>query len=256
MTKSKAKEEKAADLERSYHKPKVLFWDIESTGLNSGFGTILCIGYKWQGDKKPAVFSILDGKKKSMLDDKKVVENFASVFAQCDYHVTWYGKRFDLPMVRSKLLEHGLPPIAPKPHVDLWEPARRLFKLHNNRLGTWATYIGAEHAKTPLDFAVWKRAAHGDKQALAYIVTHCEADVNVLEETFNRLKPWIENIPNTAQFTGEPESCPSCGSGEFTRQGYRTSLTRTYQQYRCKKCFHWFNGSTSIGGTRFRSSPL
>src|SRR5678816_4274910 len=39
---------------------KLLLWDIESTGLKGDFATILCIGYKWYGERTTKVISIMD----------------------------------------------------------------------------------------------------------------------------------------------------------------------------------------------------
>ena len=38
--------------------PKILFWDIESTHLCADFGVVLCIGYKFLGDKAPTIIRI------------------------------------------------------------------------------------------------------------------------------------------------------------------------------------------------------
>jgi len=74
--------------------PKVLIWDIETTNLRATFGTILCIGWKWEEKPKVNIPTILDGGK-GMLDDKQLVQDFAEVFNSCDYHVTWYGEKLD-----------------------------------------------------------------------------------------------------------------------------------------------------------------
>lgn len=235
--------------------PRILHWDIESTALNATFGTILCIGWKWHADPAVTVATILDGKgKKDMLDDRTVVSRFAAAFNECDYHCTWFGDRFDLPMVRSKLIKHGMQPLAPKPSLDLWRTTRRLFKAHSNRLAVWQQFLGLPHEKTPLDFDHWLRAAQGSKPDLAYIVEHCEADVRVLEDVFNRFRPWLDNEPVRGLFTGAADegSCPSCGSTNVRRKGYKVAATRTYQQYHCLACGHWFRGVRAVDVAKVR----
>ncbi len=237
------------------HEPRVLLWDIEATGLNAVFGTILCIGFMWLDDKKPTVFTILDaGGGKQMLNDKHVVQRFAAVYNTADVSVTWYGDRYDLPMVRTKCLKHNLPPLAPVKNLDLWKAVRFRFKLHNNRLASWQQFLKTEHEKTNIDFDAWLAAAHGDKRAMAEVVDHCAKDVLALRDQYRKLKPWISEQPDQWTFTGK-EACPSCGSYNFTRQGTRTSLTRVYQQYRCKACGHWFRDAHTLGSAPFRSSP-
>ncbi len=224
--------------------PKILFWDIESTGLNATFGTILCIGYKFLGDPEVFCPTILDGRKRgSMLDDKRLVERFAKVYNHCDYSVGHYSSRFDLPMVRSKLLKWGLPPLPPKPHLDTWWIARRELKLHSNRLAVLQDFLGCTHSKTPLKPDDWIQAAHGSKEALSYIVDHCRADVQVLEEVFIKLRPLAKEEPNRGLFVISPaDTCPSCGSVHLTRQGYKVAKSRRYQQWQCQDCGKWTRG--------------
>ena len=141
--------------------PKILLWDIESTGLNATFGTILCIGWKWHGQRKVTVDTILDGSHTGMLDDSGVVHRFASVFQEADYHVTWYGAKYDLPMVQTKLMKYGMAPLPTITHLDLWFHARYKMRLHNNRLATVSEYLGVAHRKSPLVFDDWLNAVHG-----------------------------------------------------------------------------------------------
>lgn len=250
-----SKKEKEALLAGIGHDPKILIWDIEATGLNATFGTILCIGHKWLGDKKPTVISILDGPKTHMLNDKGVVERFIKVFNEADYSVSWYGDRYDMPMVRSKLLVHRLPPPAPVRSLDLWKAVRYKFKLHNNRLAAWEQYLKTPHHKTAIDFDAWLQAAHGNKAAMAEVVDHCAKDVDTLEDVYLRLRPWLSEQPNRWTITGQ-EGCPACGSQHIIRQGYRSTITRVYQRFQCLDCRHWFHSARSLGSAPTRSSPI
>lgn len=228
--------------------PRVLIWDIESTNLNASFGTILCIGYKWLHNKSVFVPTIMDKGNKNMLDDKALVTKFATAFGMCDYHVTWYGDRFDLPMVKAKMIKHGLPPLPPKPSVDLWKTARYGFKIHNNRLMSWQEFLGVEHSKTAIKFDDWLQAATGDKEALAEVVDHCTKDVLVLEDVFLKFQPWITNLPNRGLVNDRADkfACQSCGSSHVTKQGIRHALTRKYQQYQCQDCGKWMRERMNI----------
>ena len=219
--------------------PRVLVWDIESTGLNATFGSILCIGWKWLGDPTVTVRTIMAAGGSGMMDDKPLVREFAKAFAECDYHVTWYGLRFDLPMVMTKLLKYRLPPLPPKPHLDLWRTARYKMKLHSNRLATVSEYLGVPHSKTPITFDDWLNAAHGDKKSLSRVVEHCRLDVLVLEDVYERMLPWVAEQPHVGMLTGEPNGCPSCGSLRTTMQGTRVTKARKYQQYQCQDCGTW-----------------
>lgn len=235
--------------------PKILIWDIESTGLNATFGTILCIGYKWFGEKDTHVITILDGKKRiDMLNDKKLVEEFVKVFEECDYHISWYGDRFDVPMLKARMIKHGMEPLSPKLSLDLWKSVRYTFKLHSNRLNVWEQFLDVEDRKSQIDFEAWLKAAHGNKEAMEEVVDHCRRDVLVLEEVYKKLKPWLDKEPPRSLFTNEQGVCTSCGSENVVRRGYKVATTRTYPQYKCKDCGHWFRGTKAVAVSQMRNT--
>lgn len=229
--------------------PRILTWDIESTGLNATFGTLLCIGYKWFGQKTVHLPSILDfqkGETPDMLDDHLLARHFAEVFDSADYHVTWYGDRFDLPLLRTKLLKYDEPPLNPIPSIDLWWTARKKFKLHNNRLATWQEYLETEHNKTPIHFGDWRRAAFGNKAAMNRVKLHCRMDVLSLEEVFVKFRPWLRNEPTRSWYTGDHGlACQSCGSKRLTRQGYKKTKVGRFQQWQCQDCGKWMRSRLS-----------
>jgi len=226
------------------HEPRILFFDIESTNLNATFGTILCIGYSWLGQDKVYVPTILDDSNKNLLSDRALVEKFSRVYNQADYAVGHYAKRFDVPMIQSKLLKYGLPPLAPIPLIDTWRIARDNFKLHSNRLATLEEFLGVEHSKTPITFDDWLQAAHGNKKALRQVVNHCRLDILVLKEVFEKIRPWISNEPARGLFVSSG-GCISCGSHHLQARGFQVARTRRYQRYQCQSCGKWQRDSAS-----------
>ena len=228
------------------NKPKILLFDIESTSLNATFGTILCIGYKWLNKDKVHIPTILDKSSKGMLDDSILVKKFADEFIKCDYVVSWYGIRFDLPMINSKLIKYGLGPLPYKPHLDLWDVAKKNFKLHSNRLQAWSEFLGCGQRKSSIEFDHWLRAALGNKKSLECIVDHCYRDVLVLEEVFLKMRPWVKDEPALQLFDPKAEgACPSCGSFHLQSRGYQVSKTRRYKRYQCMDCTKWFRAGKS-----------
>lgn len=218
--------------------PRILHFDIESTGLNATFGTILCIGYKWHGHPKVHIPTILDYSKNNFLDDKGLVREFAKVYETADYAVGHYASRYDVPMIQSKLLRYDLPPLAPIPLIDTWRVARDTFKFHNNRLATIQGFLGLAHSKTPISFDDWLQAAHGNKKALKQVVEHCRLDVLVLEEAFTKLRPWIKNEPSRRLFD-DNGTCISCGGNHLNRRGFQVAKTKKYARLQCQDCGKW-----------------
>jgi uncharacterized protein YprB with RNaseH-like and TPR domain len=227
--------------------PKLLFLDIEATALNAVFGVCLCVGYKWLGESKVYVPTILDGPTTGMLDDKELLRKFSEIYNSADYVCGHYAMYYDIPFLQTRLLKHRLPPLDTRiPLVDTWWVARKTLKLYNNRLDTLAKYIGVQHSKTPLTPDDWIQAAHGSKKSLKYIVEHCKMDVLVLEECYQALRPFMKNEPARGLFLDcEPNTCISCGSRKLQRRGYSTAKTRRRPRYQCQGCGKWQQGTES-----------
>ena len=221
-------------------KPRILFWDIEATNLSAPFGTILCIGYKWLGEKTVLVPTIMDFSKGTRLSDKGLVEHFAGVYNSADYTVGHYASRYDKPMISSKLVKYGLPPLRPIPMIDTWWVARRELKMHSNRLQAIAEYLDTKTSKTPITFDDWLQAAAGDKEAIKQVVRHCKADVLVLEEVFIKLRPLMKEEPARGLLVDVGGgTCISCGSAHLHRRGWKVAKSRRFRQLQCQDCGKW-----------------
>jgi len=74
----------------------------------------------------------------------------------------------------------------------------------------------------------------GDKKAISYVVEHCIADVQALDEVFKRIRPFIMETENPKLHT--------CEKKHLRSHGIRVANTRTYRRYFCVKCGGWFRG--------------
>lgn len=231
--------------------PKIIAWDLETSNLNANFGYILCAGWKVIGDSKTHVIKINDFPlhKKDCTNDYEVVKRMGEVLATADGVVTWFGQFFDEPYLNSRLLVHNLPllpPFTAGTHIDGWRIARKKLKLNSNRLASVSSFLGVEE-KTPLNGPIWVKAMAGDKSALRYVYKHCEQDVIVLEQVYERLKPlcnWHFNVNLAAEPADKlAPLCPRCGSDKLERRGFRWSYSTKTQRFYCKGCGAWSLGS-------------
>src|SRR5262245_54778010 len=104
-----------------------VFFDLETTGLNGGAGTLaFLVGCGWFDDQGGFIteqhllthFTI----ERSMLD--VVAEDLRRAGTLMSFN----GKSFDAPMLETRYLFHRLEsPCANRPHVDLVHPARRFW---------------------------------------------------------------------------------------------------------------------------------
>jgi len=233
---------------------KVVCFDIEATNLNANFGFILCASFKKLGEDEVTTFSITDSPsfKEDTTDDRWVCEQISEYLSDADIIISWYGTRFDMPYIQSRLLYHKLPIIGPIPHIDGWRIARFKMKLHSNRLQSVTEFLGFED-KTPLNGPIWIKATSGNEDAITYVVKHCEQDVRVLEDVYTTIRPLLIQHPNINLLTGKRNACPTCGSSNLIKRGIRLMSTGKRQRYRCQKCGCWSSSSTKyVEGVEIR----
>ena len=218
--------------------PKILFFDIETTHLKADFGTMLAFGYKWSGDEGPTVLSITDykGWKKDPTDDGKLCRDASKLLEEADMFVTYFGKGFDVKFLNAKMLEHGLPIVPNTAHVDLFYVVKANLALSRKSLGNVGYFLNLNAEKTPVEGRIWKKAMVGDADSIDYIVEHCAADVNLLEEAYDKLKPLVRQHPRI----GTIEQCRVCAGNHLQRRGYNVSVLRGPQyRLKCMDCGHW-----------------
>lgn len=220
------------------NKAKILIWDIETRNLVGDYGSILCIGWKWNGTKQVHVKSIHDIPGKHPLDDKALVKWFIeNVWNTADIAVGWYSSGHDEPFLRTRAIIHGL--LAPKPvqTLDLWGKVYKRLKFSKNSLDNVTRHLNLEHKKWYGPAADFEKVLYGDKAAMGRIVKHCRLDVQVTDEAYERLKPFILTHPRV---THDNWKCRTCGGENFQYRGWRFSVAKGKQRsVWCKDCKSW-----------------
>ena len=175
---------------------RIAFIDLETTDLKGNFGKLLCsctldyhsgqiTTHLW----RPGFIG------RRLTDDRKVAVATRDLWERFDVWGAWNGKMFDLPFLNTRLQRWGERILHKQKHIDLMYYARRPFlTLHSSRLDAVAKFLQSPNQKTPLDPETWILADAGDRQALSRVREHCEADVRVLRDVYNRLKPHIQII--------------------------------------------------------------
>jgi uncharacterized protein YprB with RNaseH-like and TPR domain len=107
--------------------PKLLFLDLETTGLAGGAGTYaFLVGLAWFDG---VVFRTRQFFLANYAAERALLADVAAHAADAGAVVTFNGKSFDLPLMETRFVLHRLtPPFATLPHVDMLHPARRLWR--------------------------------------------------------------------------------------------------------------------------------
>lgn len=246
--------------------PKVLIFDIETAPLKAYIWKLwkenihldqiindwFCIAWsaKWLYNGY-TMGDVLKPEEITREDDSRIMTSLWKLINEADIVVTHNGNKFDIPRINSRFIINGLEPTKPYFSIDTCQIAKKQFGFSSNKLDALATYFGIEH-KLDTDFKLWKRCLSGDKEALKYMLSYNMKDVDILEEVYLKLRPWIKNHPNISNLTGQKMACSNCGSQHLellNNQYYFTSVGK-YHLYKCKDC-----GAISRGRKSISSSP-
>jgi predicted RNA-binding Zn-ribbon protein involved in translation (DUF1610 family) len=244
-------------------KPNIILFDIETIPdqekalevwcqLSNYYGqtmkatitTIICVGWKKLGDKKTHCVSAWDfpNWEKNINDDKEVCKKIHEILKDADAVVTHNGRRFDWKHLQTRFLVNGLPPLPNIPHIDTCLIARKNLLSFNNRLGYLGKWLAGDTKLENGGWELWVKVSKRIKYAQKLMVKYCKQDVDLLEKVFEKLRPFIKNLPNQnidrdQKLVNEDTFvCPTCGSGDLVRNGWAYTKTTKYQRTFCKSC--------------------
>lgn len=111
-----------------------VFVDIETTGLAGGAGTtafLVGAGYFARaGADEPMVFRLDQCFMRDFDDEEAMLLYLQDIFREVETVVTFNGKTFDIPLLRSRFISNRLPfRLDAALHYDLIHAVRRIFKL-------------------------------------------------------------------------------------------------------------------------------
>ena len=238
---------------------KRLFWDIETSpnvvlswrvGYDLNIAqdniikerAIICIGYKWEGDKQAHV---IHWDKNQC--DKAMLKKFLEVAAEADEMVAHNGDKFDIKWFKTRCIFHGLP-FEPYKTVDTLKWARSQFLFNSNKMDYLARYLGLG-AKIKTEFGLWKDIClHNSPKAMKLMTDYCKHDVVILEKVWKRLSELMAAKTHAGVLLGhEKWTCPHDGSRNV--QTYHTLVSakgaKSYKM-KCMDCGHYFSITESV----------
>ena len=238
--------------------PKILSLDIETSPV---------VAHAWGLFKQNIAISQILERPRTMcfgakfLDQRKV--HFYSEFHhepdvmyhavhalldEADVVMSYNGDRFDLPRLNTEFVLMGLTPPSPYKSIDLLKVMRSNFAFPSNKLAYVSEQLGLAGKVKHEGHSLWIRCLAGDPKAWAIMKKYNIQDVKLLEEMYEKLKPWIKAHPHVGLYSGETDCCPNCGSLELERRGYVVKTTGKYQRYRCRTCGTWPSATRRVSG--------
>lgn len=229
-------------------KPSILFIDIETTpNLAWTWGyyetdvleivrewEILSVAWKFTTNAGVTFYGQND------YTEEVIVKGIWTLLNSADIVVAHNGDRFDVRKINAKFLKYGLTPPSPYKTVDTKTVAKRYFALNSNKLDYIAKYLEIGGKLVHTGISLWFDCMEGKAEAWKKMREYNIQDIKLLEKIYLKLRPWIKNHPNLADFT-EVIACPKCGEEhDFKRKGTRQVGILTKQRYVCNACGGWF----------------
>ncbi len=163
---------------------RALYLDTETTGLAGGTGTVAFLVGLAFFDEAHQTFVLEQLLLRRLGEEAPILELLERRLADASMIVTYNGKSFDVPLLRTRFVMNRMKRPAEPPHLDLLHVARR---VHRHRLTTCtlssieSEVLGRERVGDISGMDIVEAYAHflrtGDDGALHGVVTHNEHDV-------------------------------------------------------------------------------
>jgi hypothetical protein len=229
--------------------PKILLLDIETkpaliysfgirdqhiqhTQIAKDGGTI-CVGLKWLGERQVTVLSEWEHGYFQML------EGVHAALSECDAVATYNGCSFDIPKLMGNFLVAGMNPPPPPTQIDIYKAVRKLGFICN-KLAYVAPLLGLGEKLKHEGLQMWIDVMQGCPKARRKMARYCAQDVRLLEQVYERVKPYVFNHPHMG--TTGPLQCPACGSNRTQSRGVRRTKASFINRSQCQACGSWFEG--------------
>lgn len=185
--------------------------------------------------------------KKDPTNDSRIVDSLRRLMESADIILAYNGDGFDVKWLNAQLAKYQLPPISPQKTIDPLKYAKRQFRFPSNRMDEVAKYLGIEQRKDKMDFNDWRGCMNGNPASWEKMVNYNCQDLEVMEQVYLRLRPYVKGHPNLAMYEDFPgdaqNKCPKCNSSMLVKNGYWVTNISKFRRYKCSDC-----GNKSIRG--------
>ncbi|MFO0693491.1 MAG: ribonuclease H-like domain-containing protein [Polyangiales bacterium] len=182
---------------------RFVFLDTETTGLAGGTGTIpFLVGMAWfEGESLRVEQLFLRG----FGEEAPILERVRSLLAEASALVTFNGKSFDWPLLRTRFVMNRMPVPEPAIHLDLVHGARRLLRqrLESVRLVEVERAVlghvregDVDGSQIPAIYLEWLRRGHHPD--MGRVIEHNALDLLAMPAMLGRLGARLADADETA----------------------------------------------------------
>ncbi len=118
---------------------RAVYLDTETTGLSGGAGTVaFLVGLGWWDEQGYVLEQLLV---RALGEEAPMLARVSERLAGASMIVTFNGKSFDMPLLRTRFVMARMDPPTTPPHLDLLHVARR---VHRERVGLGCRLVAIE----------------------------------------------------------------------------------------------------------------
>lgn len=208
----------------------------------------ICFAAKFQDQKKVRFYSEFEHGRDVMIAAAH------ELLTEADVVMHYNGDRFDIPNLNKEFVLMGLAPPEPFKSIDLLKTMRSNFRFTSNKLAFISEQLGLAGKVKHEGHELWIKCLAGDPAAWKIMKRYNIQDVRLLEEIYDKVRPWIKNHPHVGLYTGDESVCPGCGSDDRRRQGHAFTKMGKYQRYQCNPCGTWYQGNKRVDAVTTRTA--
>lgn len=180
---------------------RMLLLDTETTGLSGGTGTLpFLIGMAWFEDESLRVEQLF---LRRPGEERPLIARLAERVAESSCVVTYNGKSFDWPLLRTRAVLNRVPLPPPRAHLDLLHCARRVFarRLGQVRLVQIESEVLGMRRERDVDGAeiphlYWDFVRGAEGSVIAPVIEHNANDLVALAALLATLgERWEDVLP-------------------------------------------------------------
>lgn len=197
----------------------------------------MCFAAKFMDERKVHFYSEFEHGREAM------VQAAHDLLSETDVVMHWNGDRFDLPRLNLEFILAGLTPPAPYKSIDLLKVVKNNFQFTSNKLAYVSERLGLAGKIKHEGHEMWIKCLAGDPKAWAAFKRYNIQDVRLLEEIYDKVRPWITSHPHHGLYSGDSDVCPNCGSADGERRGFALTGMGRFQRFRCRGCGAWYRSN-------------
>lgn len=257
----------------SVKRPNILLLDLEnaaSVGLVFGRfkqnlsqdhileegGWLLSYAYKWLGGDR-VQGSVLTKEEAIASDDSRLVAELWDLIEQADFVVAHNSYGHDIPLLKSRIILNGLPPLRKSRIIDTLTLSKE-FKFNSKRLDSLCHALDIGRKIENSGIKLWKECQEGVESALQTLLEYNVGDVELLEKLYLIIRPHSTRHPNIAlHYRGDKVRCNTCCSDDVSLTGnVITTNVNVFEEYICEDCKARFKSRKSVLNKEQRGNVL